>query len=303
EPLHQVPGTQFFFRSVRLPAASRLEYSFNIFDDQLEDPLNARLADSGDHSSVLTTAGWTEPLHLREPEGARGRLETFNWTSEILENEREIKIYVPPDYEASDERYPVVVVNYGDQALEQGRWAHSLDNLIGESVAPLIAVFLPRVDFNEYGPRLAQFTDAIARELLPAVDERYRTLSGAEHRAMTGIASGAFASAFLALEKPGLIGKVALQSFYFRDEAEEELRALIEAGGAGAASFYVEWSLNDIEVARAGIHCEAHSRELAELLGNKGFSLVTQEVADSAGWGSWRTRTDRILELFFPPKD
>ncbi|MEO1084426.1 MAG: PQQ-binding-like beta-propeller repeat protein, partial [Acidobacteriota bacterium] len=48
EPLHQVPGTHFFFRSVRLPAASRLEYSFTIFDEQLADPLNTRLADSGD---------------------------------------------------------------------------------------------------------------------------------------------------------------------------------------------------------------------------------------------------------------
>ena len=35
-------------------------------------------------------------------------------------------------YESSDERYPMVVVNYGNQAWIQGKWANSLDNLIGK---------------------------------------------------------------------------------------------------------------------------------------------------------------------------
>ncbi|MCP3956938.1 MAG: PQQ-binding-like beta-propeller repeat protein [bacterium] len=304
EPLHLVPGTDFYFRSYRFPPAALFEYRFNIFDDGLPDPLNPRrLTDSGEGSSVLTTAGWIEPVHLREPTGARGRLETFTWASDILENEREIKVYLPPGYDADDERYPVVVVNYGDQALEQGKWANSLDNLIGGSVAPLIGVFLPRVSFDEYGPRLAQFTDAIARELIPYLDEHYRTLPGARNRAITGIASGGFASVFLALQAPELIGKVAVQSFYFREEAEAELRSLITAGSEATTFFYVEWSLNDLEIDQAGIHSEKHSRALAKLLGENGYGLVIHEVSDGAGWGSWRARTDRILESFFPLGD
>ena len=41
------------------------------------------------------------------------------------------------------------------------------------------------------------------------------------------LGSGGFASVYLALSRPEAVGNVALQSFYFREEAEEELRTLI----------------------------------------------------------------------------
>ncbi|MCP4654401.1 MAG: esterase family protein [bacterium] len=301
EPLYLVADTDLYFRSYQLTPASHFEYRFSVFDDSMTDPLNPRtLTGSGNLPSVLTTPGWKEPSHLREPTGRRGRLETFTWGSAVLRNEREVTIYLPPGYEAGEKRYPLVVVNYGNQALDQGKWADSLDNLVGKSVAALIAAFVPRVSFDEYGPGVTQFTDAIAQELIPEVDRRYRTLPGAENRAMTGVASGGFATAFLALRKPAVVGKVAVQSFYFRNEAEDELRSMIAHGkNEQKASFYVEWSMNDLR-ARPGMHSEEHSRELAALLRDKGYRVVVHEVSDGAGWGSWRARNDRILENFFP---
>jgi len=303
EPLHLVQGTDLYFRSYRLAPAAHFEYRFSVFDDTLADPRNPRRLTSADEGpSVVTTTGWIEPLHLREPAGARGRLEEFTWKSEILENEREIRVYVPPGYDSSQDRYPLVVVNYGNQALDQGKWANSLDNLIGKTVDPLIAVFLPRASFDEYAQKVTQFSDAIAQELIPYVDEHYRTLSGPENRAMTGIASGGFASTFIALGKPELIGKVAVQSFYFRSEAEEELRSMITDGDGGTTLFYVEWSTHDLS-AGENIQSEKASRELAAILGEGGYKVVSNQVADGAGWGSWRARTDQILEGFFPLED
>ncbi len=300
EPLHLVEGTDFYFRSYELPAAALFEYQFAVFDDRLADPLNSRrLTSSDDLPCVVTTGGWSEAAHLGEPSGDRGRLDSFNWTSEILENEREIKVYLPAGYEASTGRYPLVLVNYGNQALEAGRWGNSLDNLIGESVAPLIAVFIPRADFGDYGPRVARFADALQQELIPYLDSHYRTIPEAEARAITGIASGGFASAYLALGRPGSIGNVALQSFYYRSEAEQELRAMIDEKAAATTRFYIEWSTHDF-VAGDDLQCEANSRELAALLTAGGYAVVTSEVNDGAGWGNWRTRTNRILETFFP---
>jgi len=297
EPLHRVPGTDFYFRSYRLTPGAHFEYRFAIFDDGMADPLNPRkLTDSGDGPSVFSTAGWSEAKHLREPTGPRGRIETFNWDSTILSNQREISIYLPAGYDASERRYALILVNYGDQALEQGKWTDSLDNLIGNSVAPVIAVFVPQVSFNEYAPQVNLFADAIVGELMPHIDRHYRTLSGAEHRAISGIASGGFASAFLALSEPDVFGKAAVQSFYFRAEAHEQLRSLI--AGENKASFYVEWSLNDFKLGD-GLRSEVDSRELARLLSENGHSVITNEVVDGAGWGSWRARTDRILESFF----
>jgi enterochelin esterase-like enzyme/outer membrane protein assembly factor BamB len=300
ETLYLVEGTDLYFRTYQLTPAAHFEYRFSVFEDRMADPLNPRrLTSSDDSPSVVTTAGWSEPSHLRKPAGRRGHLEKFPWKSEILENEREITVYLPPGYKSSDRRYPVVVVNYGNQALEEGKWVNSLDNLIGTTVAPLIAVFVPRVDFDEYAPKVTRFADAIEQELLAHVDKQYRTQPGAENRAMTGIASGGFASVFVALGKPELIGKVAVQSFYFRGEAEDRLRSMIENGDERATLFYVEWSINDL-VASDQLQCEKASRELATMLAAEGYRVTTNEVADGAGWGSWRARTDRILEGFFP---
>ena len=74
---------------------------------------------------------------------------------------------------------------------------------------------------------------------------------------------------------------------------------MIENGDEGATRFYVEWSTYDL-VVPGQLDCEKDSRELATILAHEGYEVVTHEVADGAGWGSWRARTDRILESFFP---
>ena len=70
--------------------------------------------------------GWVRPKHLDEPTGERGRIESFKFRSGTLvssrgiplEQEREIKVYLPPAYDEGEERYPLLVVNNGIQALQ-----------------------------------------------------------------------------------------------------------------------------------------------------------------------------------------
>ena len=81
-----------------------------------------------------------------------------------------------------------------------------------------------------------------------------------------------------------------------------DLRALIADSDEGATRFYVEWSSYDLKLGDQ-LRCEENSRELAKILADEGFVVVTNEVADGAGWGSWRARTDLILETFFPVTD
>ncbi len=41
----------------------------------------------------------------------------------LLGNEREVQIYLPPRYDASGDRYLLLVVNHGDQSLLRGHLA------------------------------------------------------------------------------------------------------------------------------------------------------------------------------------
>lgn len=45
---------------------------------------------------------------------------------------------------------------------------------------------------------------------------------------------------------------------------------------------------------------ERRSRELVALLDENGFDVITHETSDGAGWGSWRARTDQVLEGLIP---
>ena len=139
-------------------------------------------------------------------------------------------------------------------------------------------------------------TASSSSRVKPALEARSPELP--DNRAMAGIASGGFASVYIALERPDVVGRVAVQSFYFRSEAEEDLRRMLAEGDETATRFYVEWSTHDFK-GDGDLDSEAASRELAAILAAEGYELVTNEVADGAGWGSWRSRTDRILESFF----
>ena len=82
----------------------------------------------------------------------RGELDTFQFRSEVLDNARQIQVWRPPGYGSDPEiRYPVLVVNHGDNLLRGGLMRNTLDNLVGKKVAPLVAVFVPRASGPEYG--------------------------------------------------------------------------------------------------------------------------------------------------------
>ncbi len=120
EPLHQVGGTDLFFRSYKLAPASLYEYRFDVVDEWINDPRNPRrVIDADGFPSVVATSGWEQPAHLRKAKGEAKQPSTFDWKSEILGNERTITVVTPPGYDASEERYPLVLVNYGDRGGPQ----------------------------------------------------------------------------------------------------------------------------------------------------------------------------------------
>ena len=206
--MHRVEGTDFYFRSYELPEKALYSYRFSVFDESMTDPANPqKTGPEGSERSVLATVGWQAPSHLREPEGERGSIEKLTWKSEQLDNEREVQIYLPPGYGEGEGRYPLLVVNNGDEALSIGEMDKSLDNLIGKTVAPLIVAFVPRAGGGELGgAETAEYTRAQVEELIPLLDKTFRTDARRESRAVMGQDSyggAGFAAMYLALQHPG----------------------------------------------------------------------------------------------------
>ena len=301
-PMHRVAGTDFYFRSYELPENALFSYRFSIFDERMTDPGNPRrTGPEGREQSVLATTGWQAPAHLREPEGERGSIETLQWKSEQLDNEREVQIYLPPGYGEGDGRYPLLVVNDAAQALSIGEMDKSLDNLIGKTVAPVIVAFVPRLSGPEYGSKAAEYTRALVEELIPHLDKTFRTDARRESRAVLGqdlYGDAGSAAMYLALHHPGTVSQAAAQS-YERGELEEDLMAAA-SGEKHDLELVFHWSSYDRFDPFSDRDARRDAKSLVAALEKNGYSPKIFESDDGVGWGMWQGRMAEILKALFP---
>ena len=308
--MNRIAGTDLYYYSFPLESDARINYQLvRDLEETITDPLNPRkVPSSRGELSEVAMPEWKPPKHLREPEGRpRGRMETIQFESQVLGNSRTIQIYLPSGYSEGHGRYPTVYVNFGREAIEWAKMPNTLDNLVGKRISPLIAVFVhsnPEDRSKEYvGSLRDEYARMLAEELVPYVDQNYRTQASFESRAIMGPSQGGFISLYSAFKHPGLFGFVGGQSTFLRHEQGKELRNLVETAGKLAIRFYLDWGKYDERVLEYGHTNRIRSnRALAKLLTDREHVLTAVEVNEGYGWASWRNRTDRILETFFPLK-
>ncbi len=301
--LHRVAGTDLFFASLELDPKAQYTYTFTVdYGDPSTDPHNPHTVDNGFAVfSELRMPEWPASPHLEEPaqDAARGALDTFQFRSEILDNTREVKVWRPAGYgQDAEARYPVLVVNHGDNLLRGGLMRNTLDNLVGDTVAPLVAVFVPRHDPAEYGgPNAGDYTRFLIEELLPHVDRHYRT--DGERRAIMGPGSAGVAAVYAAFKHPEAFQKAAVQSLYPIPPTQDQLPEMISGAQVKPEHIYVVWSRHDYAFDPA-LRADDASKALVEQLKSAGVEH-TEHVADySPGWGGWRGQDDEILAALFP---
>ena len=138
---------------------------------------------------------------------------------------RQIPIYLPPGYERSGRRYPVIYwlhgfTGTGLSAMNYNPWVPSLpeliDRLIQEGAPPAILVMAD--GWTTYGgsqyinsSATGRYEDAV-KELVAYVDTYYRTMASRNHRGVNGKSSGGYGALVLAMRNPNLFGAVASHS-------------------------------------------------------------------------------------------
>ncbi len=304
--LYRVAGTDLFLRSAELDPNAQYTYSYTIdYGEPRIDPRNPDTVDNGfSVVSELRMPGWPESPHLDEPAAgaARGVLDSFPFRSEVLDNTRQIQVWRPHDYDSDAmARYPLLVVNHGDNLLRGGLMRNTLDNLVGRSVAPVVVAFVPRVEGSEYGgPKVDDYVRFLTEELVPHIDRHYRT--DAVHRAIMGPASAGLTAVYATLARPDIFQKAAAQSVYPIDPAFGLLEEMIARANPAPRSIHLVWSRRDYDLG-GGVTAEGTTKELLELLREAKLD-VTEQVADySPGWGGWRGQHDEMLAALFPIPD
>jgi len=126
------------------------------------------------------------------------------------------RVYLPPCYEHNiDQHYPVLYLFHGlfysdDQWIRIGAVEVVNRLIITGEIAPFILV-MP-YDPNQREPVSTKFDEAFMEDLLPYIDENYRTLPGPEFRAVGGLSRGAGWALHFGLQDPDLFGAIGAHS-------------------------------------------------------------------------------------------
>jgi predicted alpha/beta superfamily hydrolase len=250
-----------------------------------------------------------------------------DFRSAVLDNSRQITVYLPPDYfepAADTRRYPVLYMHDGQNLFDQATafipghdWGvdEAAEILIGEGrVAPLIIVGIdhagdqrsgeltPTFDARHgSGGRGDHYARMIIEELKPYIDEHYRTQPEREHTGVGGSSLGGLISLYLGVTHPEVFGRIALFSpslWWDRRRLLQQVRALttklplriwLDTGTAegGGTLFNVRMLKN----------------ALLRLGWRRGQDLQYVEAAGADhSEAAWALRVGPALEFLFPPE-
>lgn len=179
---------------------------------------NPTLAISPTITSKITTPSIATPLTCWSQAGRDeyGKLET-----ELLRQPLEYLVHLPPCYNEQPERsYPVLYLIHG-QSYDQFQWqrlgaSEMMDKLASSGeIAPFIIV-MPRDRLWE-PPNVDLFGQVVVDELIPYIDEHYRTKASREYRAIGGLSRGAGWSVHLGINDWELFGAFGAHSLALFD--------------------------------------------------------------------------------------
>lgn len=171
-------------------------------------------------------------------ESATGDLRLHVFRSRIFHNTRFLRVWLPPGYDDpanAGHRYPVLYLNDGQNLFEAStsftgvEWEadETADRLIHEGVIPpMIIVGMDNAATNrirEYMPHRSlhpvalrvqgsRYPNFLIREVMPFVARNYRVAAGPENTGLGGSSLGALIAIYTATVRPGVIGRLLLES-------------------------------------------------------------------------------------------
>ena len=246
-------------------------------------------------------------------------LEAFR--SDLLDNTRNVLVYLPPGYAASTDRYPVLYLHDGQNVFDTStsfagvEWGvdETAEWLIGEGrMRPSIIVaidhagaaradeFAPTRDLHRAaGGRADAYARFVVEELKPWVDETFRTRPDAADTAIGGSSLGGLVTLHIGLQHPDVFGGLAVMSpslWWDRREVLSRVEAL-----PGRLPWRIWLDVGTAE----GRDTVRNTRALKGLLEAKGWTggrdLRYEEARDAEhSEAAWAARVAPMLEYLLP---
>ncbi|MBR6202033.1 MAG: hypothetical protein IKQ62_03405 [Bacteroidaceae bacterium] len=196
------------------PAAPDMyPYCFIVDGMSVMDPENDQyFPNEGFKNSILEIPNPKGSLPHDIKDVPHGKVEYIHYYSQSLKGTNNAIVYLPPAYEEqknANKRYPVFYLISGTTDTEEvyykvGRVNYILDNLLAEGNAEEMIVVLPygnpqKLLVGSDSPATSQpqtrfggdvFSNDLTADLMPYVEQHYRTLNDRDHRAIGGFSRG-----------------------------------------------------------------------------------------------------------------
>ena len=207
---------------------------------------NISSLETAENLLLLTSDPNSEPPQDNRSDSVRkSRIEKFTLTMPQLGNrQRNIQVYLPPNYDSSELSYPVLYFFDGDSLFNPppnavGDWLvdETLDELydknLTEGIIVVAIAYDPAYRWSEYMPWInpnmhdwvktknsnpteggegTAFLNFIVDTLKPEVDSRYRTLSAADNTMIGGPCRMGLFPLYAGLNRPDVFSKIMLMS-------------------------------------------------------------------------------------------
>lgn len=178
----------------------------------------------------LTMPAWGQPAGTIKQVSIHSAALAGNLVGDSVD--QTFAVYLPPSYETSTKRYPVVFLLHGIGDTNDV-WVHHfnvpamLDKLIASHAIEEMIVVMPNArnrfmgSFYANSPVTGRWEDFIAEEIVARVDRDFRTLATAKSRAVAGLSMGGFGAIRMAMHRPDVFSVVYAMSPCCLDAVED----------------------------------------------------------------------------------
>lgn len=309
--LRRLGDSDLHYRCYKVPHDICFSYRFNVIDkltgitSKVVDPYNPNAIPIGDtynySYSVLDLHKDGYLWNAKKYSDLNSRIDTLHYTDKIVHKDRDIYVYLPPNYdEDREEAYPVIYLFDAFIYLNRVQVPNILDNLISEGkIEPMAAVLFGtfRSTRSVILPLNFDFKDEFVSEFLPTIREPYNFSLRPEENLIGGMSFGGLAGAFIGFHHPEIFGKVLSQSGSFwrgfkQSDAEGTSirddwlinRFLVEE--KLPLKLYLDWGLQENYVLDA-------NRRMVKVLQKKGYEY---KFIEFNGWHDWSNSRKTFVE-------
>jgi enterochelin esterase-like enzyme len=290
-------------------------YSLVIDGVRVSDPASEAFYGTGRMSSAIDIPEAGADFYAIK-DVPHGEISNRIYFSKTTGTWRSLNIYTPPGYNKSTKgQYPVLYIQHGGGEDERG-WAVQgktnliLDNLIAEGKAKPMLVVIPNGNVSRPGmtaggyndDAMALYKQELFGDIIPFIEQNYRTQKGAENRAIAGLSMGGGQAFYTGLRNTdmfanvgvfstGLFGGISQQSSFDPEAVIPGILTKPETFNNKLKVFYISVGQQDPRI--------EPTKKLIDTFRSKGLKVEFSSFPGAHEWQVWRKSLHDFSQKIF----